>query len=169
MKKLTLAPLSLVLAFTSAHAEVSRSPSDDGEAPPTAPPQGAATPRPTAEEWKSAAPFALARKSRDASSCEATRVREWLRVRCPMPAMGALKTMGANRRGERLRIEERFEQQSWSSSGAEVVLPMRPGDRRVIEWLSLDSGYKGLSGFSTVFVVSEQWIAGEREPIVTVL
>lgn len=117
---------------------------------------------PTAAEWLAAAPVKLTRQSPGASSCTAIRVREWLRVRCATPTF-AISLLGGNIDGLSFWIggeaEGRF---------GEVQLPLRRGDRRVVQlWATRVDG----SGSATVepaLVLQELWAPGDASPTVTV-
>jgi hypothetical protein len=96
--------------------------------------------------------------------CEARRKREWIQIRCAFDT-GVVSLLGGNVDGLALRLDPE-EKQDFPvfPAGAEVVFPVRRGDRRVIEWLEAASGYKGLRSVEPAFVLSEQWPAGDEAP-----
>lgn len=118
---------------------------------------------PTAEEWLAARPVKLSRTSPRAATCAATRVREWLRVRCATPTF-AISLLGGSNEGLSFWIggeaEGRF---------GEVQLPLRRGDRRVVQlWATRDDG-AGSAIVEPALVLQELWIEGDAAPTVTVL
>lgn len=118
---------------------------------------------PTAQEWAAATPVKLTRQSPRASSCVATRVREWVRVRCATPTF-AISLLGGNIDGLSFWIggeaEGRF---------GEVQLPLRRGDRRVVQmWATRDDG-SGSATVAPALVLQELWAPGDASPTVTVL
>lgn len=118
---------------------------------------------PTAREWLSATPVRLSRTSRVGAECAATRVREWLRVRCPVKTF-ALSLLGGSNEGLSFWIGPEAEGQ-WG----EVQFPIRRGDRRVVQfWASREGDAGGLEPKPSV-VLQEQWIEGESAPTITVL
>ena len=117
---------------------------------------------PTTEEWLAAAPVKLTRQSPRAASCTAIRVREWLRVRCATPTF-AISLLGGGNEGLSFWIggeaEGRF---------GEVQLPLRRGDRRVVQlWATRDDG-AGSAAVEPALVLQEVWAAGDASPTVTV-
>ena len=117
---------------------------------------------PTAEEWLAAAPVKLTRQSPRASSCTAIRVREWLRVRCATPTF-AISLLGGNIDGLSFWIggeaEGRF---------GEVQLPLRRGDRRVVQLWATRSDAAGSAIVEPALVLQEVWAPGDASPTVTV-
>lgn len=128
------------------------------------------TPFPKSDEWASAAPVAIDRAhpaarfaahAADKSPCTARRIREWVRIHCTTMNGGAL-LLGGNRDGLSIRFDK-------ANGGTEVIIPVRRGDRRVIEML--DSETLTFKVFSAErakfgFVISEQWPAGDERPTI---
>jgi hypothetical protein len=118
---------------------------------------------PTAEEWLGATQVKLTRTSPRAAACAASRVREWLRVRCATPTF-AISLLGGETDGLSFWIggeaEGRF---------GEVQLPLRRGDRRVVQlWATRDSG-GGSAAVVPALVLQEVWVEDDAAPTVTVL
>jgi hypothetical protein len=130
---------------------------------------------PRATEWASAPQVAIDRSNPGLfaettgpsfSHCEVRRVREWLRIHCAINT-GAVSLLGGNRDGLAIRLDPtRHEEWTTFPEGAEIVLPVRRGDRRVIEWLGIEFGYKGMNSVEPAFVLSEQWASGDDRPII---
>jgi hypothetical protein len=53
--------------------------------------------------------------------------------------------------------------------GGEVLLPLRRGDRRVIQILTFGPGYDGPFTLLPAIVVQEQWLEGDAAPTVTAM
>jgi len=118
---------------------------------------------PSAAEWLTARPVKLTRQSPKAASCATTRVREWIRVRCASKTF-AISLLGGSTDGLSFWIgteaEGRF---------AEVQLPLRRGDRRVVQiWATRDEPSGG-SVVEPSLVLQELWVEGDAAPTVTVL
>lgn len=118
---------------------------------------------PTAKEWLAASPVRLSRTSQAAAGCVATRVREWLRVRCPVPTF-ALSLLGGSNEGLAFWIGSSAEGQP-----GEVQFPLRRGDRRVIQFWTQEKDREGGTVPAPSLVLQEQWVDGSPAPIVTVL
>ncbi|WP_437774958.1 hypothetical protein [Sorangium sp. So ce1097] len=131
-----------------------------------APPAPERTPRPAAAEWDGAEPVELAR-DRSGAACKARMRREWLRIDCKGPPLAVVRTLGASAGEEWFRLDQQLNDEL--ASGVSVVFPVRLGDRRVIEILSASFGYRGVTGMTTSFVISEQWLDGDVGPLVSVL
>lgn len=140
-------------------------------ATPAAPPTTLATdvpapeksPVPTYAEWQSATEVKLTRTSRSATGCIATRVREWMRVRCPQKTF-AISLLGGSNEGLSFWIgpEEK-------GRPGEVQFPLRRGDRRVVQLWTDGKAPDGGVVPEPSLVVQEQWVEGEPAPTVTVL
>ncbi|WP_438022722.1 hypothetical protein [Sorangium sp. So ce233] len=131
-----------------------------------APPAPERTPRPAAAEWDAAEPVRLAR-DRSGAACKARMRREWLRIDCSARSLAMVRTLGASAGGEWFGLSQKGGDES--PTDVSVVFPVRRGDRRVIEIGSESWEYRGQVGFSTSFVISEQWLEGDTGPLVSVL
>jgi hypothetical protein len=127
------------------------------------PPGPDKSPVPTAKEWLGATPVALSRTSQIGASCVATRVREWLRVRCPIQTF-ALSLLGGSNEGLAFWIGAQAEGQP-----GEVQFPLRRGDKRVIQFWTQGKDREGGTVPVPSLVLQEQWTEGEPSPIVTIL
>ncbi|WP_437680734.1 hypothetical protein [Sorangium sp. So ce131] len=141
-----------------------------GSALEAAPPAAERTARPSAAEWADAEPVLLARSTTPAA-CKARRRREWLRLDCAAPALAVVKTLGSSAGGEPVRVDapRGGDTDGGFPGGVSLVFPVRRGDRRVIEILSAEVGYRGASGLVPSVVISEQWIDGDPGPLVSAL
>lgn len=118
---------------------------------------------PTAAEWTAGKHVKLTRVSPPAASCTAIRVREWLRVRCPMPTF-ALSLLSGSIEGLSFWIGTEADNQF-----GEVQLPLRPGDRRVVQLWTSRVADGGTMAVEPSIVLQELWIEGEASPVVTLL
>lgn len=121
------------------------------------------SPVPTAKEWLSATPAKLSRTSQAAVGCDATRVREWLRVRCPIKTY-AISLLGGSNENLSFWIGPEKEGQP-----GEVQFPLRRGDRRVVQFWMAGKDADGNVAPVPSIVLQEQWVEGEASPTVTVL
>jgi hypothetical protein len=131
---------------------------------------------PTPDEWKTAPVVALTASSPRASvECRAYRVREWLKIHCDR---GQAFDGGSTYAGVRLLAGRPdgvsvwvspFDQRAPRRGGCELIMPVRPGDRRVLQIYDLDQGYYEGPGYPRrAFVVDEVWMEGDKGPTVIV-
>ncbi|WP_437592779.1 hypothetical protein [Sorangium sp. So ce1000] len=133
------------------------------------PPPSERTARPAAAEWDAAEQVSLARAARG-GACKARRQREWLRIDCSVPSVVAVRSLGTGAGGESVSAgEHQTEEDGSFPSSVSVTFPVRIGDRRVIEILSFEEGYRFQAGLSTSVVISEQWLEGDAGPLVSAL
>ncbi|WP_437768553.1 hypothetical protein WMF27_12990 [Sorangium sp. So ce281] len=133
------------------------------------PPPPERTARPAAAEWDAAGQVSLARVARG-GACKACRQREWLRIDCSVPSVVAVRSLGAGAGGESVSVgQHRADEDGPFPSSVSVIFPVRIGDRRVIEILSIEEGYRFQTGLSTSVMISEQWLEGDAGPLVSVL
>lgn len=125
-----------------------------------------ASERPTLEEWKSAVVLEVTRRSPEAVGCRAYRVREWLKVHCDF-LMAGIRQLGGGADGVLLWVVPKTSENLWEpGQGGQVILPMRPGDRRVVQFFALDGGdYGGIWSTPSV-VLDEVWLEGAPGPTV---
>lgn len=118
---------------------------------------------PTAAEWRSATPVKLSRTSPAGAACRATRVREWLRVRCPSPTF-AVSLLGGSNSDLAFWIAPKEENEA-----GEVQFPMVRGDRRVVQFWMASKDADGTVVPKPSMVLQEQWVDGEPAPTISVL
>jgi hypothetical protein len=167
--------LALVLTGSEAPAQPAKAAPSSSAAPPAQsnapepasfeadPPGPEKSAVPTAKEWVDAASVGLTRRSPAASGCSARRVREWLRVRCPVKTF-AISLLGGSNEGLAFWIGPEAEGQF-----GEVQFPLRRGDRRVIQLWGTKTGPAGVGEVVPSLVLQEQWVEGEAAPMVSVL
>jgi hypothetical protein len=145
-----------VLAFLVAIAVVAlapRAPSDPGKTP--------SSPQPGAGDWKEAKPRELARPL--PTGCEARSLREWLRLRCTGRRFASVGVISGDGRGVAIWVEPGKEAKDGI---VEIILPLRPGDRRILQVTEMASDVRGTGDQRASFIVSEQWVAGEPAAVV---
>ena len=130
------------------------------------PPAAEATPAPKPEEWKAAPAVRL---THDVGACRAYRVREWLKVHCSgFPAAGVALLAGS-RPGVELWVDPPHEaaETMMTARSAEVIFPVRRGDGRLFQIGQFGPGYDGPAAWNLAYTLSEQWIDGDRAPIIS--
>lgn len=125
------------------------------------------SPVPTFKEWQEAPPVEVERRSYDATSCTVFRVREWLKVKCDM-AMGAIHQHSGNPEGVAFWIRPKDDLYTGmeSKNGGEMIFPMRPGDRRLLQFFDVRHDPCIGVGYGPSVMVDETWIEGDPAPIV---
>jgi hypothetical protein len=115
---------------------------------------------PTLQEWIDAPKVRITRMSKSAD-CDAKRVREWVKIHCDRRTAG-LRLIAGKTDGIALWVPEANTENPFQSMGrfAEIVFPVRQGDRRIFEMLTLDFGEWEGWGTSTAFLVEEEWLEG---------
>jgi hypothetical protein len=125
------------------------------------------TPKPKDKEWATAERVAIDGLAGMAfpTPCETRRLHEWIRIRCTT-ATGSIALLGGNHEGLSLHLDPLKEEFDSFANGGEIVFPVRRGDRRVIEWLTVEFGYKGANSLTPFFVLSESWLPFEERPTI---
>ncbi|EYF07678.1 hypothetical protein [Chondromyces apiculatus] len=134
-------------------------------------PASAPSERPTPTAWEQAPAVSLTRLHR---SCRAARLREWLRVTCHVVApdgIMSLRVLGGSDEGVALAdAPPRRDPDGSKHEGVHVVLPVRPGDRRVLQ-IALPE-FPGLRSYTPeengVLVISALWLPGATGPTIVV-
>jgi hypothetical protein len=114
-------------------------------------------------EWQGGNAVDLAR---DDTRCAGRLVREWLRIRCFIPRVTGVSLLGGTSDGTSMRLVGTFDERSAAS--AEIVFPLRSGDRRVFQITSLTEGDDWGGGESISAMISESWVDEDRGPVVLV-
>ncbi len=123
--------------------------------------------KPTAEEWKTAPEVEPTRRGPRGAKCHVWRVREWVRVSCPDLVTSSVAMLGGNVHGMAFWIDPVREGQDGKlPAGGEVLFPVRPGDRRVVQFLSFGPGYEGPFTQLPALVVQESWLEGTAAPVI---
>lgn len=116
---------------------------------------------PKAAEWLAAPRVKFARKGPAAATCRAQIVREWMRVRCEGQVF-AVSLVGGSREGVAFWIGG-----TAAEPFGEVLTPVRRGDRRVFQFWAPGKDAAGMFVPKPMLVVQEQWVEGQKAPIVT--
>jgi hypothetical protein len=121
------------------------------------PPPEEKTPAPSKADWATAPEVSLARHSM--SSCTAKVLHEWVQIACGSFASAGFSMIAGERAGVAYRaLTDGPETGSW------LVFPARRGDQRLIQ---LHSWAKW--GWVPSLMVSEQWLTGDKGPLITVM
>jgi hypothetical protein len=126
----------------------------------TSPPPAGETPPPSLAEWQEAEPVALARPLPD--RCGARLRREWLRIRCRAPVPMSAALLSGTAGVSFFMIASVTE----DARAVEMVMPLRRGDRRIVQLTEAGAGYEGPIGQEALLIVSERWLDGDAGPIV---
>lgn len=116
---------------------------------------------PKAAEWLAAPRVKLTRKGPAAATCRAQLVREWLRVRCEGQVF-AVSLVGGSPEGVAFWIGG-----TAAEPFGELLTPVRRGDRRVFQLWAPGKDAAGMFVPKPMLVVQEQWVEGQKSPIVT--
>ena len=123
------------------------------------------TPAPEAEEWNAAKRVRLARPL--PSLCEAHLLREWLRIRCtPIEGIAAGAAVLSGDVDEVRFSMTRSGKYGWDST-TEVVMPLRRGDRRIVQLTRTNGGHEGIFTQDPLLLVSADWLDETSGPVVT--
>jgi len=118
---------------------------------------------PKASDWQSAARVHITRRGPRAEACRAWRVRSWVKIHCDVQTTAAALVAGSAK-GVALWVPEPKDSVP-APQAAEVIFPIRPGDRRIFELFSFGETYGG-SMVSPGLVLQEYWIVGEPAPTI---
>lgn len=165
-----LLPLVVALGAALPHASAVAAPPASSAAPaaPWIPPQER-SPKPRPDEWSGAEPLALPRPH---ARCRATRLREWVRIACKSASdeyMGA-RIVGGSHEEVALEAPRVEPGEPRSMRHADVVFPVRRGDRRLLEIpRSVSAGFKSYSiEEEAMVIISALWLPGDAGPTITV-
>lgn len=126
------------------------------------------SPMPKLAEWETAKKVEVYQNSYQASNCRALLVREWLKIKCNM-SVGALWLHTGSEQGVAFWVQPVSQEQMWQMdepNGGEVILPLRAGDRRIIQFFARAHNPCLGIGTSPSVVVDETWLEGESAPTV---
>jgi len=124
------------------------------------------SPRPKDAEWTTAPILGLSDGGNARYACTAQRIREWMRFACKTD-LAAVTMLGGNAPEDVLvRLAPMKEEWERVPPAGEVVLPVRRGDRRVIEWTGVEFGYKWSMAASSYATIDEHWLPEEEKPYV---
>lgn len=120
---------------------------------------------PAPAEWQSATPVRFTQRGPRARRCKMLRARAWIKVKCDVQTT-AIGLMGGASDGSFYWLPEAKEGEQAPAS-AEVMFPIKPGDRRVFELFSYGPAYGG-SMISPGLVLQEHWVPGEAAPVIVI-
>ena len=120
-------------------------------------------------EWRAAKVVDVHRGGRYATSeCKVFLVREWLKIRCESN-MGAVFQHSGSPEGVAFWVkpkEDLFLGGFDSPNPAEMIFPLHPGDRRLLQFFTLRHDSCVGVGFEPSVMVDETWLDGEPSPTV---
>ena len=126
------------------------------------------SPLPKLAEWESAKQVEVYLNSYQAKNCKALLVREWLKIKCAM-SVGGLYLHTGSEQGIAFWAQPAPESEMWNmefANGGEVILPLRSGDRRLIQFFArAHDPCVGMGTWPSV-MLDETWIEGDPGPIV---
>ncbi len=122
---------------------------------------------PTLEEWKTATVVEVWRRHYRADDCKVLRVREWLKVKCDL-AVGAIHQHAGSPEGVAFWIHPKPELYAnlEEKNPGELIIPLRKGDRRLLQFFLLERDSCGGLRFEPSVMVDETWLEGEAAPTV---
>jgi hypothetical protein len=134
------------------------------------------SPRPTAKEWEGADEDPVG-----ASGCVLALVREWARLRCGKlddaaennaTPFASVVLLAGKRGDESATIETLDRERISPQTRATLVMPLRPGDRRVVELNEIEPGGFGYDPTPSRQVpgltLSETWLDGAPGPTLAI-
>ncbi len=127
------------------------------------PPSAEKTKSPSFDEWAKASKVLLTRAGPAAAPCTAYRVREWLKVRCLGTQPHAMVVLGGD------AAEISFWIDKDDRRGGEVQMPMRRGDRRVVQIWAGSTDAAGVFKAKPALIIQEYWLDNLAAPIVTAM
>jgi hypothetical protein len=162
---LAFAALTLTLTALTRSSEIAAAPDEEKplDAEPIPTDEADSKKPPKASEWVTATRVKLTRQGPRAAGCRAWRARSWLKIHCDVQTT-ALSLLGGKSSGVASWLAQPKAGEP-APSQAEVIFPMRPGDRRIFELFSFGETYGG-SMVSPGLVLQEHWIEGEPAPVI---
>jgi hypothetical protein len=118
---------------------------------------------PKFSDWQTATRVRITRRGPRAEACRAWRTGIWIKVHCDARST-AISLLGGSFRGVSMWLREP-PAGAPAPEAAEVIFPMQPGDRRIIEFFSFGETYGG-SMISPGLILQEYWIEGATAPTI---
>jgi hypothetical protein len=116
---------------------------------------------PKLSDWQTATRVRITQRGPRAEGCRAWRTRAWVKVHCAVRTT-AVSLLGGSFKGVSMWLRDP-PAGAPAPEAAEVIFPIRPGDRRVFEFFSFGETYGG-SMVSPGLVLQEYWIEGAPAP-----
>lgn len=116
---------------------------------------------PKLSDWTKATRVRFTSRGPRAQSCRAWRFQEWIKVHCDTRTT-ATSLLAGSFKGVSMWLREP-PAGSPAPEAAEVIFPIRPGDRRIFEFFSFGETYGG-SMVSPGLVLQEYWLEGASVP-----
>jgi hypothetical protein len=153
---LALAASSFCLMSTFAGAA-----NDDAQAWPTT-----RSKAPTKADWRATPTIQLPRSwGEKARSCDVKRIEEWLYVRCASFKAAAITELSGSRADVSYFIEPAGADRL--PGAGQVVVPLRPGERRVFSFWTFGPGYDGPLTVVPAVVLQTAWAPAGAHPVIT--
>lgn len=116
---------------------------------------------PKLTDWQTATRVRITRRGPRAEGCRAWRTRAWIKVHCDVRTT-AVSLLGGSFRGFSMWLRDP-PAGAPAPESSEVIFPIRPGDRRVMEFFSFGETYGG-SMVSPGIILQEYWLEGASAP-----
>ena len=165
--------VALASAFIAARSSAGPAASSSAAHAPAAPPDpvplarlalpSEKSPLPKLDEWVSA-PVVELTENAEKSRCHARVVREWLKIHCD-GGWGLIRQLAGSPSDLAFWIAPRKENSSMGD-GAEIIVALRKGDRRLMQLFGLREAYEGPAWPSVAGFVEERWDEGDEHPTV---
>lgn len=123
---------------------------------------------PTLDEWRNAKQVDVVRGGGYApAQCKVFLVREWIKIKCEL-TLGAVFQHSGNTEGVAfwVRSKENIMEDMMATNPAEMIFPLRQGDRRLLQFFTLRHDSCTGVGFDPSVMVDETWLDGEPGPTV---
>lgn len=118
---------------------------------------------PKMADWQTATRVRMTRRGPRAENCRAWRTRAWMKVHCDTRTT-AVSLLGGVFKGVSMWMREP-PAGAPAPEASEVIFPIRPGDRRIVELFSFGETYGG-SMVSPGLVLQEYWLEGASAPTI---
>lgn len=127
---------------------------------------GEKTPLPKIADWKGAEAVTI--EGSDVR-CKAVHVHEWLRIRCNSSGIENVSLLAGTRDNTFLGITAANTDMFLPDTTADIILPVRVGDRREIQVLgAVGGGYGGMLSPEAEVIVTEYWLASDEPPVIVI-
>lgn len=163
IRALALAPPFAALLIVGVYSETHAG--DEGS--PTWSSLKEASPRPSAKEWREATEVTLDRVvGKRAKQCTAWQVREWFKLHCTGKPTAAINLVGGEPRDLYFWVEPPSEDDSSERMprDGEVVMAVRPGTQRVIQFWTFGPGYDGPLTVLGDVILQQKWEEDDPSP-----
>lgn len=122
--------------------------------------------RPARDDWSQAKPVEVLRRTTKARACSASRLREYVKVKCPFNVAG-IRQFAGETDDVQLFVTPKTDNVFAPPFGGAVVFPVRKESGYLFQFFEITEGYEGFGVAESVWV-DVSWSASRESPTVVI-